>query len=356
MIGAGGNRSTTSDGAKRLRTLDLIDAHAGGDIGRVIVGGVVDLPAATVAERARRLQRDADGLRRLLTQKPHGDPSQCVNLVVPPSAPNADAGLVIMGTMGYPGFSGSNAMCTAAALVEARLLPLPEPERDLVLETPAGLTRLTLTARDGRLDAVAYDALPGFAIPGVHSAHVEGWGRVRFRLVHGGVFYAVVDAVDVGLDPARATVSELTRFFDALFTQVVPNLELAHPEHGAMPPLSLGLLAGPLQADPGGTPRVDVAVYMEGGVICAGPTGTGTTALLVWLHERGQLAPGAGVRAVSPSGQEFVGTLTDTVTVGDRPGARTRIAGRPYLLARSRIIVDFDDPLIDERGLAEILA
>lgn len=338
-----------ADEPGRFRTLDLIDAHAGGDVGRVVVGGV-ELPAGTVAERARMLQRDGDGLRRLLTQKPHGDPSQCVDLLLPPSTPEAHAGLVIMGTMGYPGFSGSNAMCAAAAMVEARLVPLPDPEDDLLLETPAGLTRLTLTARRGRLDSVAYDALPGFAVPGDHVTEVEGWGRVRFRLVYGGVFYAVVNAAEVGLDPARTPVSELARFFDAFLPRAAGEHELVHPEHGVMPPLSLGLLAGTVDLQPE-QPRVDLAVYMDGGVICRGPTGTGTTALLVWLHEQGRIAPGATVRAVSPFGQEFTGTLTGTTAVGDRTGVRTRIAGRPYLLARSQIIIDSDDPLVDGHDL-----
>lgn len=337
----------------RIHTLDLIDAHAGGDVGRVVVGGV-ELPAGTVAERARTLQRDADGLRRLLTQKPHGDPSQCVDLLLPPSVPEAHAGLVIMGTMGYPGFSGSNAMCAAAAMVEARLVPFPDPEGDLLLETPAGLTRLALTARRGRLDSVAYDALPGFTIPGEQVADVDGWGRVRFRLVYGGVFYAVVAAAEVGLNPARTPVSELARFFDAFLPRAAGEHELVHPELGVMPPLSLGLLAGTVDADSDG-PRVDLAVYMDGGVICQGPTGTGTTALLVWLHEQGRITPGATVRAVSPFGQEFTGTVTGTTAVGDRTGIRTRVAGRPYLLARGQIIVDFDDPLIDDRGLSKIL-
>lgn len=337
----------------RIRTLDLIDAHAGGDVGRVVVGGV-ELPAGTVAEHARLLRRDADGLRRLLTRKPHGDPSQCVDLLVPPSAPEAHAGLVIMGTMGYPGFSGSNAMCAAAAMVETGQVPLPEQEGHLVLETPAGLTRLTLTARRGRLHSVAYDALPGFAEPGDQVVDVDGWGRVRFRLVYGGAFYAVVDAAEVGLDPARTPVSELARFFDAFLPRAAGDRELTHPELGALPPLSLALLAGTVDADSDG-PRIDLAVYMDGGVVCQGPTGTGTTALLAWLHERDRIAPGTTVRAVSPFGQEFTGTLTGTVAVGDRTGVRTRVAGRPHLLARSQIIIDFDDPLIDDRGLTGIL-
>lgn len=77
--------------------LDVVDVHAGGDVGRVIVDGVVAPPGDTTAERAHRLRHEADGLRRLLTRYPHGSPSHCVNLLVPPSRTEADAAVVIIG-------------------------------------------------------------------------------------------------------------------------------------------------------------------------------------------------------------------------------------------------------------------
>ncbi|MGH3585560.1 MAG: proline racemase family protein [Pseudonocardia sp.] len=151
--------------------------------------------------------------------------------------------------------------------------------------------------------------------------------------------------MDPGLDPARTTVPELVGFFEALFTQIVPDT-----------PLTLGLLAGPMRRNADGEATVDVAVYMDGGVICRGPTGTGTTALLAWLHQRGHVDTGTTVRVVSPYRHEFTGTMTGSVTTGRSVGVRTRITGVPHLLARSQTIVDFEDPLIDDHGLSGILS
>jgi len=344
---------TTNKAAER-RVLDVIDAHAGGDVGRVVLDGIGNLPAGTVAERACFLRQQGDGLRRLLIQKPYGDPSQCINLVVPPSDPDANAGLIIMGTMGYPEFSGSNAMCTIAALAAAGRLPLSDEGRDVLLETPGGLTRLHVSHRDGEPISVAYDALPGFVAVEEKLAEVENWGPVRYSLVYGGVFYAIVSGADVGLDPSRTSVPDLMRFFQS-FVPVAARQELHHPVHGPMPPLSLALLAGPLEAAAPDMPSVDVAVYMDPGVICQGPTGTGTTALLTWLACRGGIEPGSAIRTISPFGNEFAGTLLEHVAVGERTGVRTRISGQPRLLAHSRLIVDFDDPYIDRQGLENVL-
>lgn len=335
----------------RQPTLDVVTAHAGGDVGCVILEGVNNLPGDTVSERAEYLRREADGLRRMLIQKPHGDPSQCVNLVVPPADPAADAGLIIMGTMGYPDFSGSNAMCTMAALFGTGRLPMEEGERRVVLETPSGSSELRVACHAGRLESVAYDAVPGFILGEERRVVVEGWGEVSFSLAYGGVFYALITGVDIGLDPASAPVPELKRFFEKFFAVAAPGLELRHPVRGHSAPLTLGLLVGEIDLGSSTTPGVHVAAYMAPGVICQSPTGTGTTALLAWLAGQGRVSVGTTIRTISPFGSEFNGTLAGLTTVGGVAGVQTVVSGRPYLLAHSSIVVDTEDPLVSDLGL-----
>ncbi|WP_435106538.1 proline racemase family protein [Arhodomonas sp. AD133] len=339
----------------RRHALRVVSAHAGGDVGRVVLGGIGNLPGRTVAGRARFLQEHADGLRQLLMNPPHGDLSHCANLVVPPAAADADVGLIIMGTMGYPGFSGSNAMCTAAALVETGERPMEEGRRPLALETPDGVSTLSVTYRSGRVESVAYDSLPGFVMAGDGEVVLEAWGTVRYSLAYGGTFYALIDATGIALDPATTQVAVLKRFFEAFFTATAPGLKVRHPEHGPVQRVTLALLVGTTEWESVDTLGVPVAAYMDPGVICRSPTGTGTTALLAWLAARGAIASSMSVRTRSPFGSEFLGTLTGFTTVADRAAVRTQISGRPHLLSDARVIVDLDDPLIADNGLSRIL-
>ena len=48
------------------RSLELIDTQAGGDVSRVVTAGIEPIPGATALEKARFLQHEGDGLRRLL--------------------------------------------------------------------------------------------------------------------------------------------------------------------------------------------------------------------------------------------------------------------------------------------------
>src|SRR6266700_1510404 len=119
--------------------LTAVDVHAGGEPGRVIVGGVLDVPGASMFEKRVYLERNAYHLRKRMLREPRGYPGLCCNLILPPTLPEADAGFVIMEQTDYPPMSGSNTICVTTVLLETGMLPMQEPVSELVLEAPAGL-------------------------------------------------------------------------------------------------------------------------------------------------------------------------------------------------------------------------
>ena len=64
-----------------------VDAHAGGEPGRVIVGGVEDVPGATMFEKMRHIATCHDDLRLRMLREPRGYPAANCNLVLPPTDP-----------------------------------------------------------------------------------------------------------------------------------------------------------------------------------------------------------------------------------------------------------------------------
>ena len=51
-------------------TITAVEAHAGGEPGRVIIGGVSDVPGATMLEKRDHLAQHGDRLRRLMLREP----------------------------------------------------------------------------------------------------------------------------------------------------------------------------------------------------------------------------------------------------------------------------------------------
>ena len=68
-------------------TIQLMDTHAGGDVSRIVTGGIKNLPGDTVRAQMEYLRDDADGLRRLLLEEPYGIPEMSVDLLVPATNP-----------------------------------------------------------------------------------------------------------------------------------------------------------------------------------------------------------------------------------------------------------------------------
>ena len=71
--------------------IHAVDAHACGEPGRVIVGGVLDVPGASMFEKMCHLRDHADALRLRMLREPRGYPAANCNLILPPTHPEADA-------------------------------------------------------------------------------------------------------------------------------------------------------------------------------------------------------------------------------------------------------------------------
>ncbi len=72
--------------------ITAVDAHACGEPGRVITGGVLDVPGKTMFDKKNWLAEHADHIRLRMLREPRGYPASNCNLVLPSNHPDADAG------------------------------------------------------------------------------------------------------------------------------------------------------------------------------------------------------------------------------------------------------------------------
>lgn len=341
-------------------SLTVVDTHYGGDVSRIVMGGVGTIPGASLPERVHYLRSQADGLRQLLIYEPHGNPQMCVDLVVPVSPAGARAGAaagyIIMEAMGYPPFSGSNTVCTTTALLESGALPMREGEQSLVLESPSGLVDIRAQCAGGRVVSVTCESPPTFVVQHDLKVRIPVRGELQIGLVWSGCFYAVVDAEPLSLllvPEERHLIAELGA---AIVDAANPILDLEHPELGPMGPLAFVHFAGPRQRVDASLQRSRSVTYVHPGVVCRCPTGTGTSARLALLDHAGSIGVGERLETVAPDGSRFVGAITGHTRVGDYDAVRTALTGRAWTLAHSEIVVDFADPMIRAEGLAPLLA
>ncbi|WP_123631873.1 proline racemase family protein [Salinisphaera orenii] len=337
-------------------TLQLMDTHAGGDVSRIVTGGVNPLPGDTVRQQMEYLRDDADGLRRLLLEEPYGIPEMSVDLVVPACHPDAAAGYIIMEVMGYPIYSGSNTICTATALLEAGIVEKQEGRQQFTLESPAGLVQIEARVNRGTVEAITCQGLPSYIDTYRASVHVPLLGDVTYSIAYSGGFYALVDATELGFELTLAEEDRLAHCAHAIVEAIREEKGFSHYELGDVGPLPFLHFLGPVETVTGGHYRSRSATYVHPGVICRSTTGTGTSARLALMHHEGDLQPGDRLETVSLRDTRFIGEFTHVSQGGSRDVVNNTITGRSFVLARSEIVANAADPLVHFDGLGHVLS
>ncbi|MES2210709.1 MAG: proline racemase family protein [Chloroflexota bacterium] len=345
------------------RTIQAVDAHAAGEPGRVIVGGVLDVPGVTMFDKMTWLQANGDDLRRLMLREPRGYPAANCNLVLPSTNPGADAGYVIMEQVEYPGMSGTNTICTATVLLETGMVPMVEPVTELVLESPAGLIRLRCECRDGKVTSVTFRNVPAFATHLDAPVEVPTLGTVTVDVAYGGMFYVIAEAAGFGLRLTPDEGRDITRITELIKAAAAEQLPVVHPEQPGFAGITIGQLSGPAH-DPANSLR-NVVTVSTGvldfskpstwtGAIDRSPCGTGTSAKMATLHARGRLEVGEAFRHEGILGTVFTGRLVEETVVGPYRAVVPTITGTAWITGMATYVVDPTDPFPDGFTVGDI--
>lgn len=340
---------------KQELTIQLMDTHAGGDVSRIVTGGINLLPGDSVRAQMEYLRDHADGLRKLLLEEPYGIPEMSVDLLVPPSDPRAAAGYIIMEVMGYPIYSGSNTICTATAVLEAGIVSKKEGRQSFLLESPAGLVRIDARVENGVVEAITCEGLPSYIHTHKATIDVPSLGTVTYSVAYSGGFYALVDAKSLGFDLTLSEERALATAAHAIVEAIQAEQSFSHYALGDVGPLPFLHFMGSVSQVAEGYYRSRSATYVHPGVICRSTTGTGTSARLALMHHEGLISPGDKLETVSLRETEFVGEFSDVELQGDCQVVKNKITGKSYVIARSDIVVNCEDSLVDCDKLRPIL-
>ena len=325
------------------RVLTVVDCHAEGEMGKVVTGGLGDVPGESIFDARNHLQEHRDDLRRMLLFEPRGGAAHNANLILPARDPQASFGYVIMEATEYPVMSGSNTICVATVLLETGMAPMVEPVTELVLEAPAGLIRVTCECRDGKVTSVRFTNQPALVYHLDATVEVAGLGSLGCDVAWGGMAYAIVDAgaLDFALTPDEAR--DLCTVGERIKAAAREQLPVAHPENPEYAGITMTLLAGPLRRERGVLTARN-AVVVSPGRLDRSPCGTGTSARLSVMHARGQIGVGERFLHESVIGTRFDCRIEATTTVGGVPAVVPSVAGQAWITEISQVGLDPSDP------------
>src|SRR3954447_21368691 len=322
------------------RVITVVGCHAGGEVGNVVVGGVLPPPGATVFEQMQSLRAD-DSLRRLLLREPRGSVAVHANLIVPPTRDDCDAGYIIMEPTEYPAMSGSNTICVATVLLETGMVDLREPETTLRLEAPGGVIEVRASCRDGRVASAELTNVPCFAQRLDAPLEVDGLGTLTVDVAYGGMWYAIADAAALGFAIEPHEARELCRVGESIRVAAREQLSCAHPDQPGIAGVSIVQIAAPWQGVGAVTKN---AVVIAPGRLDRSATGTGLCARMAVLHARGLMRPGDTMSHASVIGSVFDGRIVSEARVGEHDGIIPAVRGSAWITGVHQYLVDPSDP------------
>lgn len=325
------------------KVFNVVGCHVGGEVGNVVVGGVGDVPGATMFDKRLYLEHNRDDIRQLLLREPRGSMIRSTNIVLPPTRPEAQMGYVIMESEEYPAMSGGNTICVATVLLETGMVPMQEPVTHLTLESPAGLIRLECECRDGKVLSVRFTNQPSFVYHLDAPVEVEGIGTVTIDVAWGGMAFAIVDAASLGFDLVPEEARDLCVVGQRLKAAAAEQIPCIHPENPEFAGITITEFTNPLRRDN------DVLVARNAVVVSPGridrcPCGTGTSARLAVMHARGQIKPGEKFIHESLIGSRFDSTIESVTSVGDYDAVVPSVAGQAWITDMSQVGIDPTDP------------
>jgi 4-hydroxyproline epimerase len=313
-----------------MKQIPFLDSHTGGEPTRLVETGAPELGQGTVAEKLLQLKAEHDSFRSQVLNEPRGSEVLVGALLVSPSDPSCQLGVIFFNNVGYLGMCGHGTIGLVASLsYQGRLAP-----GAYRIETPVGVVEATLHPAETGLARLspypnrvsvrnirAYRHLKQVPVE-IDGRIVHGdvaWGGNWFFLVH-----------DHGLPISLENLEGLTDFawrLRAAFTRLgisgAGNQEIDHVELF------------------GNSPQADSRSF----VLCPGkaydrsPCGTGTSAKLACLYADGKLAEGQIWKQQSVVGSIFEGQIQ----IQDGQVIPT-ITGEAWVMAEGQLLVDERDP------------
>ncbi|HDR9173105.1 TPA: proline racemase family protein [Burkholderia vietnamiensis] len=322
------------------KTLQIVDVHCEGEIGKVITAGVLDLPGETMLDKMNYINTVDDSLRRLVTLEPRGCLQMSVNLLLPPTRPEADAGFFVLQSDKAHPMSGSNAICVVTTLLELGMVEMREPETTVVLDTPAGLVTARAMCSDGRCLSVSLDMVPAFVEQLDFEFDAPGLGRLKADIAFGGVYYALIDVNQVGLTIAPQNARQLADLGVQLKHAISKQISVQHPLFPQIDDVAYVMFRNRVSGE-----LYETCTTLPPGRVDRSPCGTGSSANLATLAARGLVDTGGRLKSRSTIGGEFQVEMLGRTELAGKPAVLPRIRGRAWIYGIQQLGVDPDDPM-----------
>lgn len=322
--------------------ITTLETHTAGEPLRIITGGLPDIPGRTMLDKRRYFMENLDHIRRALIWEPRGHADMYGAVITEPVSPEADFGVIYLHNEGYSTGCGHAIIALGKVAVVTGMVEVSEPITEVKVDTPSGLVKVFVEVEGGEVKGVRFHNVPSFTYLMDKTVEVPGIGEVRYDIAYGGAFYAFVDSKDAGLTCTPEHHRDLIDVGMRIKRAVMKSVDIRHPFERDLSFLYGTVFTCPPEEE--GSHSRHVTIFAEGEVDRC-PTGTGLSARLPLLYERGEIDVGEEITVESIIGTKFVGKIVNKVKYGPYEAVIPEISGNAHIIAKNTFLIDPNDPL-----------
>ncbi len=325
-----------------MKTFNVIDSHTMGEPTRIVVGGVPNIPGKTMPSKKEYLEKNMDYIRTSLMFEPRGHKDMFGAIITPPTIDEADFGIVFMDCGGYLNMCGHGSIGATTVAIETEMVPIREPITEVTMEAPAGIIKGKGIVKDNKVQSVSIVNVPSFLYKRDVEIEVPEIGKVVLDISFGGSFFALVDAKQLNISVDIKNIEKLTKVGLKIRDIVNKSVKIRHPYLKYIKTVDLVEIY-----DETTNPNADKknVVIFGKGQVDRSPCGTGTSAKMATLYEKGQLKKGEEFIYESIVGTTFNGKIIGTTKVGEYSAVIPEITGKAYITGFNQYIIVPEDPV-----------
>jgi proline racemase/trans-L-3-hydroxyproline dehydratase len=328
--------------AKFIQMITTFDTHTGGEPTRIVLSGLPPILGETMAAKKEYMKEHLDRFRTLLMREPRGHRDMFGAVLLPPLTDRSQYGILFMDGGGYLDMCGHGIIGITTALIEMGMILPVEPETLVAFDTPAGLVEATAKVEDNEVQEVSVANVPSFVYAKDVEIFLPQIGQITLDVSFGGNFFAMVKAKDLKVALHPDNRHELLQLGMQVKEAVNEKLTVQHPTIGQINKVELTeIYERPNPSEPFSR---SVVIFGQGQLDRC-PCGTGISATMATLYERGELPLETEFINESLIGTQFRGKLRSEVRVGSFTAVEPVLIGKAYLTGIHQFVIDPKDPL-----------
>ena len=319
-----------------------IDAHTCGNPVRLIVEGAPVLEGNDMSEKRQFFLNKYDWIRKGLMFEPRGHDMMSGAIIFPAHDKQNDFSILYIETSGCLPMCGHGTIGAVTIAIEEKIV-IPKNPGKLNIETPAGLIKVKYELNGDKVNSVELINVDSFLAAEKCFINSKNLGKIYFDVSYGGNYYAIIEPQKNFTGIQNYTAGDIIRFSQEIRRKInikYPSIFI-HPQDSTICGVSHLLWTGDT-IDQYSSSRN--AVFYGDKAIDRSPCGTGTSARMAQLFQKGKLKIGEEFIHESYIGSKFTGKIASESRVGDFKAIVPSIKGWAKVFGYNKIVIDEDDP------------